>query len=183
MVYLRIQEEYYTGENIKMSSGKIWPYAIGLSIALVFSFCVATVVITQKASIQNSDIYMTSYQDADARANDIIKDRMTFDSKYSIQYITDGLSLDATTIKYKVLDKNSKHVDNAQIKVVVSRPDDSSLNVELDNPSIENGIYTFKTIQLAKNGRWDVMAKVNVDKLQRFYNLKADTRAKEAFEF
>jgi nitrogen fixation protein FixH len=166
-----------------IKSGKLWPYALGISITLVFSFCVATVIVTQKASIQKSDIYMTNYQDADARANDIIKDRMAFDSNYVIKYITSDLSVDSTTIKYKITDKALNPVDSAKLKVIISRPDDNKLNVELENPSVENGIYTFKTVKLAKKGRWDVMAKVNVDKLQRFYNLKADTRVKEAFEF
>lgn len=164
-------------------SGKLWPYAIGIAITLVFSFCVGTVIVANKASVQKSDIYMTNYQDADARANEIIEERMAFDNKYSINYITDGLSLDATTIKYKVLDKNSNPVNNAQIKVLVSRPDDSSFNMELSNPSVENGVYTFQPVKLAKQGVWDVMAKVNIDKFQRFYNLKADTRKKETFEF
>ncbi len=164
-------------------NGKIWPYAIGISIALVFSFCVATVIITQKASIQQSDIYMTSYQDADARANEIIQNQMDFDSKYKIDYITDALNPEATIIKYKISDKNTNPINNAIIKVIISRPDDSLLNIELENPTINNGIYTFKTVQLPKKGVWDVMAKVNIDTFQRFYNLKADTRAKEAFEF
>ncbi len=166
-----------------MSDGKIWPYAVAIAISLVFSFCVATVIITQKASIQKSDIYMTNYQDADARANQIIMDRLAFDNKYNIAYLTDGLSVDGSTIKYKITDKDLKPVNNAKIKVIVSRPDDSSYNMELLSPSIENGIYTFKTIKLAKKGVWEIMAKINVDKLQRFYNIKADTRVKEAFVY
>jgi hypothetical protein len=42
-------------------SGKLWPYAIAISIALVFSFCIATVMVIKSAFIQKSDIYMTIY--------------------------------------------------------------------------------------------------------------------------
>jgi nitrogen fixation protein FixH len=164
-------------------SGKLWPYAIAISIALVFSFCIATVMVTKSASIQKSDIYMTTYQDADARANEIIKARMDFDKKYSIKYISDGINLDGTTIKYQITDKNLNPVNDAKLNVLVSRPDNHNFNVELTNPTIKDGIYTFNTIKLAKQGVWDIMAKVNVDKLERFYNLKADTRVKTTFEF
>ena len=168
---------------MNLSSGRIWPYAISISILMVFGFCVATVVITQKASIQSSDIYMTSYQDADSRANDIIVDRIAFDKQYDIQYITSSFNANNSVIQYKITDKNLAPVNDAALKIVVSRPDDSSLNRELTNPSVHEGIYTFETIKLAKEGRWDVMAKVNVAKLQRFYNVKADKRVKEVYEY
>jgi len=166
-----------------IKNGKIWPYAIGISIALVFSFCIATVVVTHQASVQESDVYMTNYQDADARADDIFKARLAFDNKYNIKYMTKALNTDSTIIKYKVTDKNLNPINNAVIKILVSRPDDKSFNIELKNPSIESGVYTFNAIKLSKQGRWDVMAQVDVDKLERFYNLHADTRTKEAFEF
>lgn len=168
---------------MNLSNGRIWPYAISISIIMVFGFCVATVVVTQKASIQNSDIYMTSYQDADSRANDIIEDRIAFDKQYDIQYITSSLNTNNSVIQYKITDKTSVPINGAELKIIVSRPDDSSFNIELSNPSVHDGVYTFEAIKLAKEGRWDVMAKVNVDKLQRFYNVKADTRVTEVSEY
>ncbi len=54
---------------------------------------------------------------------------------------------------------------------------------ELNNPTFKDGIYIFDSVKLPVEGRWDIMAKVNVDDLQRFYNVKADTRAAEAFEY
>ena len=48
---------------------------------------------------------------------------------------------------------------------------------------VENGVYTFSAIKLAQPGRWDIMARVSVDGVQRFYNVKADTRYKEAYEY
>ena len=168
---------------MNMSNGRIWPYAIGGSIILVFGFCVATIVITSTLPVENSDTYMMGYHEADANANELIKARIAFNKNYKVEYITDGLSLDNSVIKYRVTDINSKPVDTAKLKVIVTRPNNHKHDQELNNPTVENGVYTFSTITLPQEGRWDIMAKVNVDDLQRFYNVKADTRAKEAFEY
>lgn len=168
---------------MNLSNGRIWPYAIGISIILVFGACVATVMVAMKLPVEKSDTYMMGYHEADASANELIKARIIFDKNYKIEYISDKLSLENSVIKYRVSDLNSNPVDNASLKVVVTRPNNHKHDQELINPTVENGVYTFSTIKLSLEGRWDVMAKVNVGELQRFYNVKADTRAKEAFEY
>lgn len=165
------------------NNGRIWPYAIGISIILVFGACVATIVVANKLPVEKSDTYMMGYHEADDKANEIIEAAISFNKKYKIEYLTDALHVDASTIKYRVSDINSNPVNNADIKVVVTRPNNHKYDQELSNPRVENGVYTFDTIKLAQEGRWDIMAKVSVDKEQRFYNLKADTRAKEAYEY
>lgn len=165
------------------SNGRIWPYAIGGSIILVFGFCVATIMVTSTMPVEDSDTYMMGYHEADADANEIIKKQIAFNTKYKVEYITDGLSQESSVLKYKVTDLNEKPVNDAKLKVIVTRPNNHKHDQELINPSVENGVYTFSAIKLPEPGRWDVMAKINVDDLQRFYNVKADTRAKEAFEY
>lgn len=161
----------------------IWPYAIGISITLVFGAGIATIVVATKLPVEKSDTYMMDYQIADASANELIKARIAFDKKYKVEYITDGLSQDSSIIKYKVTDLNSNPVNNAKLKVVITRPNNHKYDQELINPSVKNGIYTFSSVKLEVEGRWDVMAKINVDNLQRFYNIKADTRFKEIKEY
>lgn len=66
---------------------------------------------------------------------------------------------------------------------MLTRPDTTKLDIALDKPTIENGIYTFKAIALPKAGRWDIMAKITIGKNQRYYNLKTDTRYPNTIEF
>jgi len=166
-----------------MNSAKIWPYAIAGSILLVFGFAVTTIVVTSTMPVEKSDNYMMYYQEADANANELIEARIAFDKKYNIEYITDGLSTQSSVIKYRVSDKESQPVNNAKVKIIITRPNNHKNDQELNNPTVANGVYTFAPTTLAKEGRWNVMAKVNVDDLQRFYNVKADTRTKEALEY
>ena len=88
------------------SNGRIWPYAIGLSITLVFGFCVATIVVTQTANIQESDAYMLQYQDVDAKANDLIEAKIAFDKQYNVSFISKEITTEYSTFKYSVSDKN-----------------------------------------------------------------------------
>lgn len=165
------------------SSGRIWPYAIGISITLVFGFCVATIMVTQKAHIQESDAYMTHYQDADANANKLIKAQIAFDKKYKIEYITDGIKEKNSVIQYRLTDKEANPINNAKIIVATSRPETAKFNQKLETPTVKDGVYTFSGAEFPKVGVWNIIAKVDVGDESRFFNIKADTRIKEAFEF
>jgi len=168
---------------MNLKSGKIWPYILGGSITLVFGFCVATVVVTSQAGIQESNAYMTHYQDADARGNDLIEARIAFNKKIDIKYIQKQLQETGTDIEYKITDKNGNAINNAKIKILVSRPETHSLDQTLENPVVNNGTYTFSNVKFPKPGVYNFIAKVDVGDLSRFYNIKADTRYENAFEF
>ncbi len=168
---------------MNLSSGRIWPYAIGISITLVFGACVATIVITNKMPVEKSDTYMMGYHEADDKANEIIEAQIAFNKKYKIEYVANSLKQQNGIIKYRVSDINSNPVNNAKINIVVTRPNNHEHDQELSNPKIENGIYTFDSFTLAGEGRWDIMAKVSVDDVQRFYNIKTDTRGMEVVEY
>lgn len=159
-----------------LSNGRIWPYAIGTSIILVFGACIGTIVVATKLPVEKSDNYMMQYQKADAQANELIKASIAFNKKYKIEYINNGISLQNTILKYRVTHLDDNPVDNAEIKVIITRPNNHKNDQEVLNPTFENGIYTFSSVTLPLEGRWDVMAKVNIGENQRFYNVKVDTR-------
>lgn len=184
-VYICILRENYfiEGKDLSKSDGRIWPYAIGGSIIMVFGFCVATIVVTQSANIQESDAYMTHYQDADAKANDLIEARIAFDKNCKIEYISEGISESGSTLKYRVTDLNSNIINSAKLKLLITRPETQEFNQELQNPIVENGVYTFENVKFPKAGVWNIMARVDVGNLSRYYNIKADTRATSSYEY
>lgn len=165
------------------NSGRIWPYAIGASIVLIFGACVATIVVANKLPVEKSDTYMMGYHEADAKANDILKAAIDFNKKYKVEYITDEFEMQNCVIKYRVSDINSNPINNANIKVIITRPNNHKHDQELKNPTVLDGVYTFEPLKLAQEGRWDIMAHVSVENLQRFYNIKTDTRSKEVVEY
>ena len=158
------------------SSGRIWPYSIGASIILVFGFCVATVVVTSNANIQESNECLTYYQDADTNANDLINNRIAFDKKYKINYVPAKLHDSESVVGYKVTDLNSKTVNNAKLTILVSRPETHEFDQKLSDAKLNDGVYSFSNVKFPRQGVWDIIVKVEVEKLSRFYNVKVDTR-------
>lgn len=167
----------------KKSSGKVWPYILGGSITLVFGMCVATVMVTSKANIQESNTYMSKYQEADAKANELINAQIDFNKKYNFIYVTEGIGGENPLIKYKVTDKNGNAINDAKINIHISRPETAEFNQELNECQCADGIYTFSGATFPKVGVWNIIARVQVGDHYRFLNIKADTRIKEAFEF
>ncbi|HIP15171.1 MAG TPA: hypothetical protein EYG74_06760 [Sulfurimonas autotrophica] len=161
-----------------IKSGKLWPYAIALAITGVFGLGVWTIIETGKADIQPSDDYMTKYQDADARANDLIAARIAFDKKYKLKYDTQQLKEDGCDVKYVLTTLDAKPVAGAKMTLVISRPEVETYTKTLKAPLFENGEYVFKDIKFPKVGVWNLMLKVNVGSDSRFYNIKTDTRIK-----
>lgn len=166
-----------------INSGRIWPYAIAVSIVMVFGFCVATVMVTQTRPVEDSDTYMMNYHHVDLQANELIQAKIDFNKKYKIEYVTEALPQKDATIKYKVTDMDGNAVNDADIKIIITRPNHHKHDQELTEPSVENGIYSFSGFELPEPGRWDIMAKVIIGENERFYNVKADTRATSAFEY
>ena len=167
----------------KQSNGRVWPYIIGGAITLVFGFCVATIVVTSKADIQESNAYMTYYQDADANANDYIEARIAFDKKYTVKYTTESIGGKEPKITYSVTDKDGNIVKNAKLILSISRPETHTFDQMIESATFENGNYVFEGAKFDKVGLWNLIAKVSVGDDYRFYNIKADTRIKESFEF
>lgn len=165
------------------SKGMIWPVAISIGIALVFMAGVVTVIVANKLPVEESDRYMMNYQDADHKANELIKAQIAFNKKYKISYINNGLSLENMTLKFKVTDLSSNTVNDANLKLKVTRPNNHKFDQEFNNPTVENGVYAFNSVKLPKEGRWNFIVKVSVGDLYRFYNIRADTRKKEASEY
>ncbi|MBU0633055.1 FixH family protein [bacterium] len=161
---------------MKKNSGIQWPIGIGLSILGVVALGAWTIAETAKMPVQESDIYMTYYQDADANANKIINEAIEFNKKYNIEYLGKQLNAEGSQIVYKVTTKKGANVDDAKVKVIVTRPQTHDYDMTLENPTVSNGTYSFET-KLPGIGRWDIMAQIEVGENKRYYNLKADTRS------
>ncbi|MCX6073195.1 MAG: FixH family protein [Campylobacterales bacterium] len=165
------------------NAGKKWPWIIGLSIVAVIGFSVATVKVAINNPVEMSEYGMQSYHTYDDNANDIINAKVAFDKNYTISFLTPQIVKKGAVIVYKITDKSNKVVNDAKVDVVLTRPDTTKLDLNLTSPTINNGIYTFSPVDLPNVGRWDILAKVSIGDNQRYYNLKADTRNPNTFEF
>jgi len=109
--------------------------------------------------------------------------KIAFNKNYTISYVSEKFDVDEAVVIYKVTDSSGAEVDNAKIDIVITRPDNRNSDIVLDNPVVENGLYTFNAGKLPLIGRWNIMAHIVVGENERYYNMKADTRQAKAFEF
>ncbi len=163
--------------------GTKWPIIIALSIVGIIAACVVTIKVALNNPVQMSDYGMQNYHSYDANVNDIITAKIAFDRLYAIAFITPQITEKGSIIAYKVTDKAGNNINDAQIDVVLTRPDTTDSDIRLNNPVVREGVYTFPSTDLPKAGRWDILAKVRVGNDQRYFNLKADTRNPNTFEF
>ncbi len=163
--------------------GTKWPIIIALSIVGIIGACVVTIKVALNNPVQMSDYGMQNYHTYDTNVNDIINAKIAFDQKYAVAFLTPQIDEKETVIEYRVSDKSGNGINDAVVEVVLTRPDNTDFNINLVQPTVEDGKYTFKAVELPKVGRWDILAKIRVGDDQRFFNLKADTRNPNTFEF
>lgn len=168
---------------INKNAGKKWPWIITISTLIVIGFSVATIKVAINNPVEMSKYGMQSYHEYDDNVNEIINAKIEFDKKYTVTFLTPQITNKDSIVAYEIKDKSGKPVDDANVSVVLTRPDTVKLDIVLDEPSVEKGVYRFKAIDLPKAGRWDIMAKITIGENQRYYNLKADTRNPNTFEF
>jgi nitrogen fixation protein FixH len=169
--------------SLNQNAGKKWPWIIALSIVAVIGLCVGTVNVAINNPVEMSEYGMQSYHTYDDNVNDIINAKIAFDKNYTIAFLTPQIVEKGTVISYKISDKSNNAISNAKVEVVLTRPDTTNFDLNLSNPTVSEGKYTFKVVDLPKVGRWDILAKVSIGDKQRYYNLKADTRNPNTFEF
>ena len=169
--------------TVDKSAGKKWPWIIGVSIVAVIGFSIATIKVALNNPVEMSEYGMQNYHSYDDKVNDIIKAKISFDQNYTIAFLTPQITEKSALIAYKISDKSNNAINDAKVEVVLTRPDTTDFDLNLSNPTVNEGKYTFNAVDLPKVGRWDILAKVSIGDKQRYYNIKADTRNPNTFEF
>ncbi len=167
----------------KKSDGRIWPYAIIISILLIVVAAGATIYVALQHPVEMSDSNMQNYHDYDKNANEFIAAKIAFKKNYTIAYVSEKLDINDAVVVYKITDISGASVNDAKLNIVLTRPDNRNSDIVLDSPTVDNGLYTFSVGKLPLEGRWNIMAHIIVGENERYYNMKADTRQAKAFEF
>lgn len=166
-----------------MRNGMQWPIGIIGSIIFIVIACGVTIYVALLQPVKEDADMMLDYYALDTNANDVIFAGIMFNKKYKLTYTGDGVSLEGSTLSYKIEDVNGNPVNDAVVKVVVLRPVVAEDTIVLENPRIENGNYVFEDVKVAKKGRWNILARVTIGEDFRHMNLKSDTMQKNVFEY
>lgn len=170
-------------EGERMRDGIHWPIGIISSVIFIIIACALTIYVALLQPVQEDQDMMADYHSLNASVNDIIIAGVKFNAKYKLSYIGEGVSTEGASIAYRIEDMEANPVNDAVIKVVLSRPITSDNQLVLENPRITNGTYVFENVKVALEGRWNILTKVSVGDDYRHMNLKSDTMDKDVYEY
>ena len=166
-----------------MRDGIHWPIGIISSVILIIIACALTIYVALLQPVQEDQDMMADYHSLNDSVNDIIIAGVKFNARYKLSYIGEGVSTEGSSITYRIEDMQANPVNDAVIKVVLSRPITSDNQLVLENPRITDGTYVFENVKVALEGRWNILTKVSVGDDYRHMNLKSDTMDKDVYEY
>lgn len=157
-----------------------YPHAIIVGIILVIIACVATVIVALDNPVEMDDYYLEKYQKVDHDINEIEAMQKEFFKNYDVKFDLNEVVLSKTTNRFtmrtpiniglNIHDKKAdKDVQNAEVLLVITRPDTSKFNQDFNATTAKNGLFEFKNIKLDKPGRWQLKTKMKIGKLEGFY--------------
>lgn len=125
--------------------------------------------------VEMDSYYLQKYQQVDRNMNDIIKKQKEFFNKYEVKYDVDTIKMGKpTVIGFSVVDKMSKKpLEDAQVMLLITRPDTNKFNQELNTTSAKDGKFLFENIVVDKPGRWQFKAKIKSGKYEGFHEYEA----------
>jgi len=166
---------------VKNKEKTFWPHMILGFLLIGISLGYWTVKYAVSLPVQESNNYMMKYQQADIHINEIMEEKARFDNDYKIELTNVKrvkIALENTkrakdemvvllksgvnSFSYKVLDKNSHQVNDANVTFLLTRPHTQKDDVlKTDIPSV-NGVYKVDNIDVSKAGRYILQFKVQV---------------------
>ena len=152
-----------------------WPHFIVGSIFGVAGLCVWTVKIAVNNPVEMDSFYFDTYYNVDQDINNIILKQQAFDKQYKVNLPKNNFVMGANTFALTVHEiESAKAINDANVTVVITRPDTQRLDKKPKLLSTENGIYTFEPFDIEKLGRWQIMSKVTIGELTTFKKLEVN---------
>lgn len=146
-------------------SKNYWPHAI-VAVLVFMVFAVSMVVkIAIDNPVQMDSYYFEQYQQVDKNIDDIRAKQKIFDESFTITYNTKKFTMNKiNSFKMSILDNNSQTlIENAEIKLVVTRPDTNEDNQEIHVTKSTNGEFIFEGIKAQKPGRWQILTMITIN--------------------
>lgn len=150
-----------------------WPHAVvGMILGCVVA-CGWTIKIALDNPVEMDTYYMEKYQKVDHTINTILELQEQFNAKFNLNYSTEKFDIGQNSVILTLTDKNGQPVNNASIRLMLSRPDTNKENRELMPSLVENGRYTFGPFDINKPGRWQILSKIEVGELKGYHKSEA----------
>ncbi|MDR0580248.1 MAG: FixH family protein [Campylobacteraceae bacterium] len=162
----------------KRKNKNYWPHAILISLGLIVLACVYTIVEALKNPVEMDTFYLQSYQEVDKNYDKIKAAQENFERKYTTFFEIDNniLHLGDNKVRVVINDKEQGKCDfNADIKMLLTRPETNKYNQNLTISNVEKCRWFFTPIAIEKVGRWQFQAKITIGEDVGFFTYEANT--------
>lgn len=141
-----------------------WPHGIVLVLCFMVFACAMVVKLAMNNPVQMDSFYLEEYQKVNENINEIRAKQKVFEENYALEYKTIKFTTgESNSFEMSIKNiKDQSNVQNAEIKLVISRPDSNDYNQEFNLKSAKNGVYIFSGIQVELPGRWQVLTKIKI---------------------
>lgn len=158
--------------NVK-TERNYYPHAIvGMLLGMVVA-CGWTVKIAMNNPVEMDTFYMEKYQKVDQNINQILELQEKFNAKFDLAYSTEKFTMGDNSITLKLTDKSGQVVNNANVMLMLSRPDSNKENRQISPSKVENGNYTFGPFDIQKEGRWQILSKIDIGEFKGYHKNEA----------
>jgi len=141
-----------------------WPIGIVAVLIFMIFVCVMVVKIAMQNPVQMDSFYFEKYQKVDENINAIMARQKVFEENFKLEYKTKNFTMgkaNSFEMSIKNINDNSL-VKNAEIQLLISRPDTNNLNQEFIVKNAKDGVYLFEGIKIENPGRWQVLTKIKI---------------------
>ncbi|KFL33524.1 MULTISPECIES: FixH family protein [unclassified Sulfurospirillum] len=150
-----------------------YPHAvIGMILGMVVA-CGWVIKIATDNPVEMDTFYMEKYQKVDHSINKILDLQAKFDAKFDLAYSTEKFEIGDNSITIRLTDKSGQPVNDANMMMMLSRPDSNKENKEMKPSHVENGNYTFGPFEINKPGRWQILSKIEVGEFKGYHKNEA----------
>ena len=142
-----------------------WPHGIIFVLLLMVSACTLVVIISIKNPVELDSFYMEKYQKVNKDINKIMEAQKVFDANYVLEYKTKKFIIGAQN-SFELSIKNKKDgslLKDAQIQLMITRPETNEFNQEILAKKAKNGVFIFEGIHVNKPGRWQILTKIHIN--------------------
>lgn len=155
------------------SERNYWPHAvIGMIVGCIVA-CGWTIKIALDNPVEMDTFYMEKYQKVDQNINEIMELQDKFNAKFNLSYSTEKFEIGQNSMTLKLMDKNGQAISNADVTIMLSRPDTNKENKQLRATHVENGNYTFGPFEINKPGRWQILSKIEIGEFKGYHKNEA----------
>ncbi len=146
-----------------------------------------------KVPVNKDNSFLSDYHYIDHNYNEIVHERDEFNKKFDLSLMLNnygekvevinpttgvktffpyGFKAGENSFSFSIFNKNKEAVNNAKVKILLTRFETNNYDKPLEIASVENGTYKIKPFSIEKVGRWKIILSVEIDKYKNIYEYK-----------